>query len=272
LRTVLFAPEDLALVRGDPAERRRFLDDLLVARAPRFAGVRADYDRVLKQRNTLLRSAAGRRGKVAVDDTTASTLDVWDTHLASYGAELLAARLRLVDELAPVVDKAYAEVSGDRGPVAASYVSALPELAGAPPALTAAASEQDLARALRAELLRLHPAELERCVTLAGPHRDELGLAIGDLSARGYASQGEAWSLALALRLGSYELLRADGVEPVLLLDDVFAELDDARRERLADLVRSAEQVLITAAVADDVPAALRGARFEVQKGSVTHQ
>jgi DNA replication and repair protein RecF len=270
LRTVLFAPEDLALVRGDPAERRRFLDDLLVARAPRFAGIRADYDRVLKQRNTLLRTAAGRRGRSGGPDDTVSTLDVWDTHLASYGGELLAARLRLVDELAPGIDKSYAEVSGGRGPVTTTYVSALPGLAGPTAELSAGSTEQNLTDALRAELTRLRAQELERGVTLAGPHRDDVGLAIGDLPAKGYASQGESWSLALALRLGSYTLLRDDGVEPVLLLDDVFAELDDSRRERLAELVRPAEQVLLTAAVADDVPSSLAGVRFAVEKGSVT--
>jgi DNA replication and repair protein RecF len=280
LRTVLFAPEDLALVRGDPAERRRFLDDLLVARAPRFAGVRADYDRVLKQRNALLRTASGRRGRPSRSsgdeggDTVGSTLDVWDSHLAAYGGELLAARLRLVDDLAPLVDKSYAEVSGGRGPVTAGYSSALPGLSpegvGALADLSAASPVADFTAALHAELGRQRPAELERGVTLAGPHRDDLTLAIGDLPAKGYASQGESWSLALALRLGSYGLLREDGVEPVLLLDDVFAELDDSRRERLAELVRPAEQVLVTAAVPDDVPAALSGVRFEVRKGEVT--
>ncbi len=276
LRTVLFAPEDLALVRGDPGERRRFLDDLLVARAPRFAGVRADYDRVLKQRNTLLRTSAGRRGRAAGGaaggaggvDTVLSTLDVWDGQLAAYGGELLAARLRLVEDLAPLVDKSYAEVSGGRGPVGTDYTSSLPGL-GADGDLSATSSATDLTAALHAELGRVRQSELERGVTLAGPHRDDLTLAIGDLPAKGYASQGESWSLALALRLGSYALLREDGVEPVLLLDDVFAELDDSRRERLAELVLPAEQVLVTAAVPDDVPAVLAGARFVVRKGQV---
>src|SRR4051794_14261494 len=235
LRTVLFAPEDLALVRGDPAERRRFLDDLLIARAPRLAGVRADYDRVLKQRNMLLRTAAGRRVRTGGAATELSTLDVWDTHLATYGGELLAARLRLVDALGPVVDKAYAQVSGGRGPVRAEYAASLAEL---PPwDRPGASAEQILTTAMLEELGRLRNQELERGLTLAGPHRDDLLLSIGELPAKGYASQGESWSLALALRLGSYDLLRDDGAEPVLLLDDVFAELDDARRDRLAGLV-----------------------------------
>jgi DNA replication and repair protein RecF len=280
LRTVLFAPEDLALVRGDPSERRRFLDDLVVARAPRFAGVRADYERVLKQRTMLLRTASGRRSRSSgrgggTDDggrnDAASTLDVWDSHLASYGAELLAARLRLVEELRPVLDRAYADVSGGRGPVGTVYSSALssasnPSEGGT---LDPSASEQDLAELLLAELARVRPQELERGVTLAGPHRDDLVLSIGDLPAKGYASQGESWSLALALRLASYEVLRDDGAEPVLLLDDVFAELDSTRRARLAELVAPAEQVLITAAVAEDVPSGLEGHRFEVRRGHV---
>jgi DNA replication and repair protein RecF len=267
LRTVLFAPEDLALVRGDPGERRRFLDALVVARAPRFAGVHADYDRVLKQRTMLLRTASGRRNRSSVSEETVSTLDVWDSHLAAYGAELLAARLQLVDALAPLLDKAYSEVSGGRGPVAVRYQSAL---SGGAAALSPASTEAELAELLRTELARLRPQELDRGVTLAGPHRDDIVLSIGDLPAKGYASQGESWSLALALRLSSYDLLRSDGAEPVLMLDDVFAELDGSRRERLAELVRPAEQVLITAAVPEDVPTLLRGARFEVRKGTVT--
>lgn len=268
LRTVLFAPEDLALVRGDPGERRRFLDDLIVARAPRFAGVRADYERVLKQRTMLLRTASGRRGRGpgGVSEDTLATLEVWDSHLAAYGGELLAARLGLVDALAPLLDKAYAEVSGGRGPVSVTYSSALaPD--GEP--LSAASTDTELAEALRTELARLRPQELDRGVTLAGPHRDDIVLSIGELPAKGYASQGESWSLALALRLAAYDLLRGDGAEPVLLLDDVFAELDDSRRGRLAGLIAPAEQVLITAAVPDDVPPVLAGARFTVRKGSV---
>jgi DNA replication and repair protein RecF len=265
LRTVLFAPEDLALVRGDPSERRRFLDDLLVARAPRLAGIRADYERVLKQRNMLLRTAAtARRGRSGGSGgADVSTLDAWDSHLAAYGGELLAARLRLVEALGPGIDKAYGEVSGGRGPVTTEYVPSLEDLP------SGAASEQELAAALLAELGRLRPQELERGVTLAGPHRDELALSIGDLPAKGYASQGESWSLALALRLASYELLRDDGAEPVLLLDDVFSELDESRRARLGELVRPAEQVLVTAAVPEDVPTVLAGTRFAVEQGSV---
>ena len=266
LRTVLFAPEDLALVKGDPGGRRQFLDDLLVARAPRYAGVRADYDRVNKQRTTLLKTAGqARRGRGGSADL--STLDVWDDHLARVGAELLAGRLRAVELISPLVDQAYERVSDNRGPITLEYRSSVPELGqqGRDPA--------SLAAQLLAELLRLRPQEIERGVSLAGPHRDDLVLSVGPLPARGYASQGESWSLALALRLASYELLREGeygGGEPVLLLDDVFAELDTSRRERLAELLAPAEQVLITAAVADDVPAALRGQVLSVGSGSVS--
>jgi DNA replication and repair protein RecF len=265
LRTVLFAPEDLAIVKGDPGERRRFLDDLLVSRAPRYAGVRADYDRVLKQRNALLKSsgAARRAGGSAL-----RTLDVWDSHLATAGAELLAGRVELVDALAPLVDKSYAAISGGGGPAGITYRSALDEsgeIPGAP-----GADRDVLAAALAAALAGVRDQELDRGVTLVGPHRDELLLTLGELPAKGYASHGESWSFALALRLAAYDLLRADGGEPVLILDDVFAELDDIRREQLAQLVAPAEQVLVTAAFAGDVPAALTGERYDVEGGRVT--
>jgi DNA replication and repair protein RecF len=273
LRMVLFAPEDLAVVKGDPEGRRRFLDDLLVARAPRFAGVRSDYERVLRQRNALLKSAGAtiRAGRGDV-----RTLDVWDSHLATAGAELLAGRLRLLAELRPLVASAYAAVSDDGGDVALGYRSTLGEdvAAALPDAAHVPEARQALAARLLEEMARSRPTELERGVSLVGPHRDDVVLSLGDLPARGYASHGESWSLALALRLASYELLRAevsgdaDG-EPVLILDDVFAELDTGRRERLAELVRHAEQVLVTAAVPADVPEALDGARVDVLAGQV---
>jgi DNA replication and repair protein RecF len=265
LRTVLFAPEDLAIVKGDPGERRRFLDDLLVSRAPRFAGVRADYDRVLKQRNALRKSsgAARRSGGSAL-----RTLDVWDSHLATAGAELLAGRIELVDALAPLVDKSYAAISGGGGPSAITYRSSLDESGETPGG--PGVDRDVLSAALAAALAGVRDQELDRGVTLVGPHRDELVLTLGELPAKGYASHGESWSFALALRLAAYDLLRADGGEPVLILDDVFAELDDIRREQLAQLVAPAEQVLVTAAYAGDVPAALTGARYDVEGGQVT--
>ena len=262
LRTVLFAPEDLAIVKGDPSERRRFLDDLLVARFPRYAAVRSDYDRVLKQRNALLKSAgaARRQGGGAL-----RTLDVWDAHLAAAGAALLAGRHELVEALRPLVDKAYTSVSRGGGPAGIAYKSTLDDD-------VLATSDRDLlAAALGSAVAAVREQELDRGITLVGPHRDDLVLSLGELPAKGYASHGESWSMALALRLAAYDLLRADGGEPVLVLDDVFAELDDSRREQLAELVASAEQVLITAAVASDVPESLAGARFDVAGGAVTH-
>jgi DNA replication and repair protein RecF len=255
LRTVLFAPEDLALVRGDPAERRRFLDDLLVARRPRFAAVRADYDRVLKQRSALLKTARAGGG------TDLRTLDVWDGHLARHGAALLAGRLELVAGLAAPATEAFAEVAPSSAPIALVYRSSPDEV------LTADADA--LEPLLLDALTRVRRQEVERGVCLVGPHRDDLELRLGDGPAKGYASHGESWALALALRLASYRLLCADGVEPVLILDDVFAELDERRRRALAGVAARAEQVLVTAAVADDVPSGLGGVRFAVSGGRI---
>ncbi|WP_037601485.1 DNA replication/repair protein RecF [Streptacidiphilus rugosus] len=262
LRTVLFAPEDLALVKGDPGERRRFLDELLTLRAPRLAGVRQDYERVLKQRNALLKTAAmARRSSGRVE---LSTLDVWDDHLARAGAELLAQRLDLVAALQPLVARAYEELAPGGGPTLLEYRSSMGE--GVP----LGGGREALHAAMLAALGAARKQELERGLTLVGPHRDELGLRLGELPAKGYASHGECWSYALALRLASYDLLREDGGEPVLILDDVFAELDARRRERLAERVVTGEQVLVTAAVPEDVPDALSGTRFSVLNGEVT--
>jgi DNA replication and repair protein RecF len=268
LRAVLFAPEDLAIVRGDPSERRRFVDELVVARSPRMAGVRADYDRVLKQRATLLKSAGAARRSGGGSDLR--TLDVWDAHLAEHGAQLLAARLAAVQALRPFAVAAYAQVAPASAELTLRYNStlatALPELADTIPETSV------LEAALLAEVARVRPAELERGVNLVGPHRDDLELGLGELPVRGYASHGEGWSVALALRLGSYELLRADyprGAEPILVLDDVFAELDVNRREQLALVASKAEQAVITAAVASDVPDQLHGARYDVHDGAV---
>jgi DNA replication and repair protein RecF len=311
LRTVLFAPEDLSMVKGDPDQRRRYLDELLVARAPRYAGVRSDYDRVVKQRTALLKSARARTGSrgfgrparppgpdLAGDpggDEAASppgmglagALDAWDEHLAVKGAELLAGRLELTAALRPLLTMSYAAVSGDdvaatigyrqrgsaRSEASAGEAAAHDDPADArrPGDGEPSADRAQLAQGLREALARSRPDELERGVCLVGPHRDDLELGIGGLPARGYASHGESWSMALALRLSGYELLREGGDDPVLMLDDVFAELDTGRRDRLAGLVAGAEQVLVTAAVPEDVPAALRGSRFLVADGAVTH-
>jgi DNA replication and repair protein RecF len=261
LRTVLFAPEDLALVKGDPSDRRRFLDELLVARYPRYAAVRSDYDRVLKQRNALLKSASAARRQ---GGSALRTLDVWDQHLADAGAALLAGRHDVVEALRPLLDKAYTAVSRGGGPVGVAYKSSLPD------DVAQTADRELLAAALAAGLAAVRDQELDRGITLVGPHRDDLVLTLGELPAKGYASHGESWSVALALRLAAYDLLRSDGGEPVLILDDVFAELDDSRRAQLAEVVGPAEQVLVTAAVAADVPEALAGARFDVEGGRVT--
>lgn len=266
VRTVLFAPEDLAIVRGDPGERRRFLDELLIARRPRLAGVRADYERVLKQRAALLKSAgAARRG----GGTDLATLDVWDGHLAEHGAELVHARLETVQELRPHAGAAHAQLAPDAAALSLAYVSQTPAAAAPGPPATVA----ELRDSLLDQLARLRSAELERGVNLVGPHRDDLELRLADLPVRGYASQGESWSVALALRLGSYELLRSDelpGGDPVLLLDDVFAQLDGHRREQLARVAGKAEQAIVTAAVAADVPSELSGVRYWVDEGRVT--
>jgi DNA replication and repair protein RecF len=255
VKTVLFAPEDLSLVRGDPTERRRFLDELLVSRTPRLAGVRSDYDRVLKQRNALLKTARLARGDAL------ATLDVWDGHLVELGSSLLAARLQLVADLAPHVAQSYAEVAGaGAAPAALGYTSTVP-LAGdgspmAPGAPLPTADE--LAAALREQLAERRRDEVDRGVTLVGPHRDDLVIHLGPAPAKGFASHGESWSLALALKLATFALFRADGEEPILVLDDVFATLDADRRAALAAVARTAEQTLITAAVLDDVPGELR--------------
>lgn len=260
LRCVLFAPEDLVIVKGDPGERRRYLDDLLVASRPRYAAVRSDYERVVRQRSALLKSAraAGRGAPPG--------LEVWDEQLIAHGTELTAARLRLTAALRPLVADRYADVSGGARGAAISYRMGS-ERSGV---IDPDPEPAKLAASMRESLDRLRRAELERGVCLAGPHRDELELRIGDLPARGYASHGESWSLALALRLAAFWLLRSDGEDAVLILDDVFAELDTSRRERLAELAAEAEQVLVTAAVAADVPSRLAGASYAVTGGVIS--
>ena len=250
LRSVLFAPEDLSLVRGDPSERRRYLDELATTRRPRIAAVRADYDKVLRQRTALLKTAAASRYRG--NHAGLETLDVWDGYLAAHGGQLIAARVGLVLELAPEVEKAYQLLAPDARPATIRYRSGVEvvEREAAAGVADAAVFEAALLDALG----RRRAAELERGVCLVGPHRDDLELRLGDQVAKGFASHGESWSVALALRLAAYELLRAEGGDPVLLLDDVFAELDTARRAALSQVAGSAEQVLVTAAVHDDIP------------------
>ena len=277
VRTVVFSPEDLTLVKGDPSERRRFLDDLLVLRTPRLAGVRSDYDRVLRQRNSLLKTAAAARRGSSGEASALSTLEVWNAHLARTGAELLAERLALVEALRPYLGKAYETVArgASRDDAEMEYRPSFdlsPDLVDAVSHHPSA--HDDLVEALLEALAERRNEELDRGVSLVGPHRDELQLSLGTpqtrLPVKGYASHGESWSFALALRLASYDLLRADGDDPILILDDVFAELDTERRAQLADLVSGAEQVLVTAAVAADVPESLTGVRYLVGDGEVT--
>ena len=257
LTRVLFCPEDLALVKGDPGDRRGYLDELLVALAPRFDGVLADLDRVLRQRNSLLKSAsvlrgAGSRGRSAAEQT----LSVWDDQFAALSAELIAARASMIGRLAE--------------PVALNYRAVAPEDRDPQPALTYACSVPDVQGRSRAEIAdrvrdilnQRRDEEFARGMTLVGPHRDEVALSLHGMPMRGYASHGESWSMALSLRLASYDLISADagsGGEPVLILDDVFAELDAGRRDRLAETISGVEQVLITAAVVQDVPSGLVG-------------
>ena len=268
--SVLFAPEDLAIVRGEPSVRRRMLDELLMQRTPRLAGVMADYERVLKQRNSLLKSARARG--LAVDKLT--TLDIWDERLVALGSELIDQRLALVDELREPLAAAYrAIVDADHGPGMTPLLS----IDGADPdadaeqvvgaAASTAGTRERFAEALRV----LRPKELERGITLVGPHRDDVVLLLNDLPAKGYASHGESWSFALALRLASAELLRRDSMtgDPVLVLDDVFAELDRLRRERLAHAIAGFEQVLVTAAVLEDVPLPLTARIVHIAAGRI---
>ncbi|APT91586.1 recombinase RecF [Corynebacterium phocae] len=257
VRTVLFSPEDLALIRGEPAQRRAYLDGIIASRTPRLAGVKADYDKVLKQRNALLKNASHvlRRGYNDSEGASAlSTLDVWDAQLAGLGAQVITARLDLLTELAPLISQAYAGLAPESRPVNVNYRA------------TVDTSDPEVLEAtMLAELANKRQREIERGMTLVGPHRDELELGLGSQPAKGFASHGETWSYAIALRLAEFNLLRQDGTDPVLILDDVFSELDAARRKKLVELAKSAEQVLITAAVDEDLPENLpAAARYRV--------
>ena len=274
VNTVTFAPEDLDIVKKDPSNRRDFIDELLIQVSPRFAGVFTDYERVLRQRNTLLRTArqTGAKG------TSLSTLDAWDENLVKFGSEIVAARVGLVERLRPLLTEAYQAIAIANNEPRILMKSSL---------MGATISEDDDAEALeyiddvsivevealyRGKLQSVRSKELERGITMVGPHRDDLVLLLSQLPAKGYASHGESWSFALALRLASINLLRAEtrSGDPVLILDDVFAELDSGRRSRLAELVSTNEQVLITAAVGEDVPSELRARVFKVKAGEVS--
>ncbi|MGL6235870.1 MAG: DNA replication/repair protein RecF [Segniliparus sp.] len=259
LRTVFFSPEDLALVRGEPGERRRFLDETLVVRQPRMAGVKADFERVLRQRATLLKSLNGGRPGASRSDEARATLEAWDEQFASRAAALTVARMDLVRVLSPIVGRCYAAIDPNSDDVELRYRRSAEEsdepLSGDEPA--AGISEQEVAESIVERLAGMREEELRRGQCLVGPHRDDLELRIAGGLARAFVSHGEAWSYALALRVAAFELLRDEGHDPVLILDDVFAELDGPRREVVAGLVRRAEQTLITAADPATVPEGL---------------
>jgi len=264
LRVVMFAPEDVAVVRGDPGERRRFLDDLLAQRRPAFAAARAEYDRALRQRNQLLKQTRSASG--ADRDATLATLDVWTEQLVRHGAQIVAARIAAVHTLAGPTDRFYRDLADRPEPVTLTYQStatALAEIHGEADDADPVPDLAPIAGALRSAFEQRRGDELARAQTLVGPHRDDLHLAIGELAARGYASHGEVWSLALALKLATYEVLAEVGDRPIVLLDDVFAELDETRRARLAAACGRFDQTLVSAAVEADVP--LEGPRIDVR-------
>jgi DNA replication and repair protein RecF len=260
LQTITFSPEDLILVKGDPGQRRYFLDELLVQKSSSYAGIKTDYERVLKQRNALLKSAGpARRNNL---DSVLATLDIWNEQLINFGSQIILARHQIINELLPYVSKSYAELAPSSKALNITY---LPNVSAENMTLN------DLVAAMKQKLQERQQDELDRGLTLVGPHRDDLEIMIGELPAKGYASHGESWSVALALRLASFDLLKVTSPagDPVLILDDVFAELDVARRNQLILRVKNVEQVLITAAVAEDVPKELVGNKLYVNNGKV---
>lgn len=251
VKAICFSPEDLDLVRGDPGERRRFLDHLLTQRNPRLAGVLSDYEKALKQRNTLLKARAPE-----------SSLHPWNEHLANFGGEVITARISLIEELSPHLINSYQKISDKKVPTL-GYKSSIEE-----PSRDKNANVEKI----RGKIMEVVHQERERGISLVGPHRDDLLINLGDSPVKGFASHGESWSIALSLRLGSYHLLKADGDSPILILDDVFSELDQKRRSRLSTLTSDAEQTLITVAVPEDLPPDIQGERYMVISGSVNRQ
>ena len=276
--TVLFAPEDLALVRGEPAQRRGFLDSLLVTHSPRLGDAMQQYERVLKQRNSLLRTARGGR----LDEGGEITLEIFDEQLVRLGAGIVAERLALVERLRPHLERAYAALVGaDHRPGITMRVSSLADAGrlmddeDAPGGETdARVTPEELERRFVERLAEARPRELDRGTTLVGPHRDDATFWLNDLPARITASHGESWSFALALKLAAAQLVRAESRtgDPVLILDDVFAELDADRRRRLGDAIVGFEQVLITCAVVDDLPEQLRERTIRIRAGEIVEE
>ena len=248
VKCICFSPEDLDLVRGDPSERRSFLDQLLIQRSPRLAGVISDYERALKQRNSLLKSRAPQ-----------SSLTPWDEHLANFGGGVIAGRLKLISEIEPLFQNAYKNLS-EKKVAKLGYKSSV---------VNANTNKDENRERILTTITEISGQERERGISLIGPHRDDLLLNLGDHPVKGYASHGESWSIALALRLASYQLFINDGDKPILILDDVFSELDEDRREKLINISQSAEQTFITVAVENDLPPSIKGAKFKVTSGKV---
>jgi DNA replication and repair protein RecF len=249
VQTIYFSPEDLDIVRGDPSERRRFIDQLLTLRSPRIAGVISDYDRAVKQRNSLLKTRASM-----------DALNPWDKQVAELGGELITLRMLALNELKPIFNKVYKDIS-DTKPAEIVYKSSIEN-----PSL----NQDENSEKIMERLVNNRGAELDRGLTLTGPHRDDLLLILGDHLVKGYASHGESWSIALSLKLATYNLLKSDGLSPILILDDVFSELDEERRERLAEIAKGADQTIITVAVENDLPKSITGTKYLVRAGMVS--
>ncbi len=249
VQTIYFSPEDLDIVRGDPSERRRFIDQLLTLRSPRIAGVISDYERAVKQRNSLLKTRA-----------STDALNPWDKQVAELGGELITLRMLALDELKPIFNQVYKGISETK-PAEIVYKSSIEN-----PSL----NQMENSEKITERLINNRGVELERGLTLTGPHRDDLLLILGDHLVKGYASHGESWSIALSLKLATYNLLKSDGLSPILILDDVFSELDEERRERLAEIAKAAEQTIITVAVENDLPKSITGTKYLVRSGMVS--
>ena len=249
VQTIYFSPEDLDIVRGDPSERRRFIDQLLTLRSPRIAGVISDYERAVKQRNSLLKTRA-----------STDALNPWDKQVAELGGELITLRMLALDELKPIFNQVYKDIS-DTKPAEIVYKSSIEN-----PSL----NQEENSEKIMERLVNNRGAELDRGLTLTGPHRDDLLLILGDHLVKGYASHGESWSIALSLKLATYNLLKSDGLSPILILDDVFSELDEERRERLAEIAKGADQTIITVAVENDLPKSITGTKYLVRAGAVS--
>ena len=264
VRVIMFAPEDLALVKGDPNERRNFMDQTLIQRTPKFMGVKSDYEKVLRQRNALLKSSNR--------ENTDSTLQVWNEQLAQLGAEITHSRIQFVRDLTTFMSMRYHLISGGEKAVSASEISLTYQSKYLTEGDLESLTHDEIKEQILEQLDLRKKEELVRGVTLVGPHRDELFIRLGELPLKGYASHGESWSAALALRVASADVLKADGIEPILILDDVFAELDVIRRKTILELTQNAPQVFITAAVESDVPKEIGGARFHVSLSSIDVQ